>query len=81
LTSLTLSGITTHVSDIAVKWTEPDRIDDRDQQMVMSKIDRELEKFSDYLQGAEIGVAQGPLTKAERVLMRTYLVAKLRGKI
>ena len=43
--------------------------------------DEEIQRFSDWLSQVSDFKAQGPLSRPERALIKTYLVQKYSGKI
>ena len=48
---------------------------------VLSLLDEEVARFSSFMAQLGDSRAQGPLNNPEKALVKTYLVAKLRGKI
>lgn len=81
LTGLTLRWHQYGVSTISVKWADPTAVDSMSKDQQVALIEREVEGFSAYMSGISDPRAAGPLTKPERALVTTFLVAKLRGKI
>jgi hypothetical protein len=56
---------------------DPDTLD---KDVVLAAMDDDIERFSKYMEGLA-GPVGCPLSRPERALLKTYLVAKLRGKI
>lgn len=54
--------------------------DDVEKDVVLTTMDEDIERFSKYMEGLA-PPAGSPLSRPERALLKTYLVAKLRGKI
>lgn len=47
----------------------------------LEAIDREVDRYSKWLAELKDSRASGPLSNAEKALVKTYLVQKLHGKI
>lgn len=54
--------------------------DDLEKDAVLATMDEDIERFSRYMEGLAPPVGS-PLSRPERALLKTYLVAKIRGKI
>lgn len=54
--------------------------DSLEKDAVLATMDEDIERFSKYMEGMALP-AGSPLSRPERALLKTYLVAKLRGKL
>lgn len=54
--------------------------DDLEKDAVLAAMDEDIERFSKYMEGVA-PPAGSPLSRPERAILKTYLVAKIRGKI
>lgn len=55
--------------------------DNTDRSGILTIFDKEIEEFSEYMKTLSLDNMGGELTKAERTLIKTYLVAKFRKHI
>lgn len=67
------------MSDVIVRLAEGRDVEKQDE--VLPLLDAEIERFSRYMAGLADSRAAGPLINPERALLKTYLVAKIRGKL
>jgi hypothetical protein len=67
-----------HLSGVILKVDEEH--DDRPKEEILQLFDEEVEKFSSYM-ASLTGVGGGPLGRGEKVLIKSYLVAKFSGKV
>lgn len=67
------------MKDIVIKFTEEQ--DKKSKAEVSAVIDQEIEDFSQYMASIGNPLESGPLHPAERMLLKTYLVAKYTGKV
>lgn len=65
--------------DVILKWA--DNLDAKSQQEQSEALDREVERFSQWLVKLPDNKASGALNNPERALIKTYLVQKLTGKL
>jgi hypothetical protein len=64
---------------VIVKLEEGVVVDD--QPTVLALLDEEIERFSSYMAALPDSRAAGKLINPEKALLKTYLVAKIRGKL
>jgi hypothetical protein len=67
------------LSDVIITLSNNTNVEDS--AAVLPLLDEDIERFSQYMASLPDSRAAGPLINPERALLKTYLVAKLRGKI
>jgi hypothetical protein len=67
------------LSDVIVKLAEGKSTENQDE--VLPLLDQEIERFSTYMSNLPDARAAGPLINPEKAILKTYLVAKLRGRL
>lgn len=65
--------------DIKMSWAEG--LEDKDKQVQNAALDKEVERFSQWMATLADERARGALNNPEKALIKTYLVQKLSGKI
>ena len=65
--------------DIEMKWSA--ELEGKDQKTQNEALDREVERYSRWLDTLADERAKGCLSNPERALIKTYLVQKLTGKL
>lgn len=59
----------------------PDEHRGKQKEQLLEVLDREVERFSNWMAALDDPRAKGALSNPERALIKTYLVQKLTGKI
>jgi hypothetical protein len=67
------------MKDVIVRFA--DEHQGKSKEELSAILDREIEKFSQYMSTIGDWKAVGPLSAPERALIKTYLVQKVTGKI
>lgn len=67
------------LSDVIVKLAEGKNPESQEE--VLPLLDAEISLFSEYMSKLPDTRAAGPLIGPERALLKTYLVAKIRGRL
>jgi hypothetical protein len=57
------------------------KFDGKSKEEILSVFDQEVERFSKFMETIGDGRIQGGLLPPERVLLKTYLVHKFRGRL
>jgi len=66
------------MADVTLELAEEHRSKTKEE--VLTLLDDEVVRFSTYMARLEDSRARGPLGNGEKALVKTFLVAKLRGK-